>query len=73
MLKYILILAAPTEDCHAKNSVVPSGISAIKYLETVSISLRFAASAHAAYSICLLLLNTGISFIEPCFLITVNT
>jgi len=65
MLRFILILAAPADECHSKKSVVPAGISTIKYLDNTSISFLFAASAYALYKVCLLSFHTGVSRMQP--------
>ncbi len=72
MFRFMLILEMPDEDCHAKNIVVPDGILIIKYLDITSISFRFAASAYEVYIFCLLSLNIGVSFMNPCLFITVD-
>ena len=72
MLRFMLILETPAEECHAKNRVDPVGISIIKYLDITNISFRFSASAYAVYIVCLQSLNIGVSFINPCLFITVD-
>ncbi len=51
MLRFMLILETPAEECHAKNRVDPVGISIIKYLDITNISFRFSASAYAVYTV----------------------
>lgn len=60
------------EEIHRKNNVEATGTSMIKYLDRTSIPSRFAASAYAAYAVCLQLLSMGVSEIKPCFFIDVE-
>lgn len=72
MLRFILTLEAPDEESHVKNRVEAIGISIIKYLDNTSVSLRAAASAYAAYAVCIQSLKIGVSFIKPCRFISVE-
>jgi hypothetical protein len=52
MLMFILTRETSAEDSHVKDRVEAFCISAIKYLDITSVSLRFAVSAYATYAVC---------------------
>jgi hypothetical protein len=65
----MLILDAPAEERHSKNSLDTIGISIIKYLDSTAASFCLAAFAHAAYRGCLHSLHMGVSLTVPCLFI----
>ena len=70
MLRFMLILDTSSEERHSKDNVEPKGISMMKCLDIVSISLRLAASVYVVYWICLLSLKIGVSSIKPCLFVS---
>lgn len=63
----MLTMDSLAEEHHVKDSVDTSGTAIIKYLDSVSVSLRFSVSAYPSYTCCAQSFTVGVSFMKSCF------